>query len=134
MTGPIIYGGPLPYRLKFREYEVVFVNNLKKIGTIVSGELTPGIYGIQPAVLVEFQSGEGLPGNDRVQTVALSQLRKRFASLTDNEKFNLLYQEYVDDGAEESDAEDTALQMKESGQLDSTLREVFGYTDDTIID
>ena len=73
--GPIIWGGPIPRRFKFQENDVVFVDKLNREGTIVSGELTPGIYGIQPAVLVEFQSGEGLPGNDPVQTVALTNLR-----------------------------------------------------------
>lgn len=74
-TGPTIWGGPRLHT-QFHEHDYVFADNYKRHGTIVSGELTPGVYGIQPAVLVEFQSGEGLPGNDRVQTVPLSQLHR----------------------------------------------------------
>jgi len=72
--GPIIYGGPIPRRFKFQENDVVFVDNLNRHGTIVSGERSPGTYGIEPAVYVEFQSGKGLPGDDPIQTVALKNL------------------------------------------------------------
>ena len=74
MTGPI-WGGPL-WREAFHEHDVVFIEELNRKGTIVSGMLTPGTYGIEEAVLVEFQSGEGLPGTDPVQVVPTSQLKK----------------------------------------------------------
>jgi hypothetical protein len=75
MVTAIIWGGPL-WRDAFNEHDVVFVESLNRTGTIVSGELHPGTYGLEKAVLVEFQSGEGLPGNDPVQTVPTSQLKK----------------------------------------------------------
>ena len=71
----IIWGGPL-WREAFHEHDVVFIEKLNRRGTIVSGELHPGTYGLEKAVLVEFQSGDGLPGNDPVQTVPTSQLKK----------------------------------------------------------
>lgn len=75
MHSPIIWGGPL-WRDAFHEHDVVFIEKLNRKGTIVSGELHPGTYGLEQAVLVEFQSGDGLPGNDPVQTVPTSQLKK----------------------------------------------------------
>jgi hypothetical protein len=72
---PTIWGGPL-WREAFHEHDVVFIEKMNRRGTIVSGPLSPGTYGLEQAVLVEFQSGEGLPGNDPVQTVPTSQLKK----------------------------------------------------------
>ena len=72
---PVIWGGRL-WREAFHEHDVVFIESLNRKGTIISGELTPEVYGIEKAVYVEFQSGEGLPGNDPVQTVPTSQLKK----------------------------------------------------------
>ena len=72
---PVIWGGSL-WREAFYEHDVVFIEKLNRTGTIVSGELTPGVYGIEAAVYVEFQSGEGLPGNDPVQVVPTSLLKK----------------------------------------------------------
>jgi hypothetical protein len=71
---PIIWGGPL-WREAFEEHDVVFIERLNRRGTIVSGELHPGTYGLEPAVLIEFESGEGLPGNDPVQCIALKELK-----------------------------------------------------------
>jgi hypothetical protein len=75
MVTATIWGGPL-WRDAFQEHDVVFIESLNRQGTIVSGELHPGTYGLEKAVYVEFQSGEGLPDNDRVQVVPTSQLKK----------------------------------------------------------
>lgn len=71
-------------------------------------------------------------GNTLVNTVPLSGLSKsrKFHHLDKAEKRALLKEAYVDDGADEEVATDSAQTAEDPDQV---LREVFGYTDETEI-
>lgn len=70
-SGPIIWGGPL-YRIVFHKSDFVFVKVFNRQGTILNEAVVHP--GLQTMVPVQFESGKGLPGNDPVQMVPVSQL------------------------------------------------------------